>query len=602
MKAIGSVFAAASTAILLVAATPASAAQLAIDGFQYPVGALVGLGGWTNQGGTSGQVQLVAGSLSYTDGNTVSLGTAGNRIACNDAPNTEDIGKDFSPAASGDGTAVYTAILVRNTGDVPTEDYFYSFMTNTTTYRGGRLYGRASGAGYELGLRYGSEATSAYAGTAQVLLANTTYFVVMKHSFVAGTNNDVVSLWINPNLDQGSEPAPYLTLTNPGTVADVTGINRFAVREGTASGGWEFDEIRVGTTWADVTGSAGPPVDNTPPTVASTVPNLSKSVVGSLTKLRVIMSEGVTGVVAGNLTVGGSPATAVTAITASEYEFSGFTTPGVGSHPVVLASGAIQDPAFNPFAGANFTLDVVNPPANGLLVYEPFNYATGVNLQGQGSWTSANPAGGIVVDAASSLSYGTLPVGSGGRIVVTQGGAFDANLLTTTLLGEGKSLYCSMIYLPTGAPGSSYWLHNITEASVQNQLGRIAASTAATPAHKLEARWRGAASNAAEPSSHATGTAIFVVAKSTMVAGADNDKLDLWIDPALGGAEPAPTVSSVVPDTGNDADPAYGFQGIALRVSNTTGDFQLDELRVGTTWEAVTPSVGAVSDWSLYAD
>lgn len=93
-------------------------------------------------------------------------------------------------------------------------------------------------------------------------------------------------------------------------------------------------------------------IDTTPPIVASEVPTRN-SVVAVLPSIHVEFSKPVTGVVAGNLTVNGSPATALSAVsgTSGPYEFSGFATPGEGLVTVSLASGAIQDDLAQGFVG-----------------------------------------------------------------------------------------------------------------------------------------------------------------------------------------------------------------------------------------------------------
>jgi pectate lyase len=98
------------------------------------------------------------------------------------------------------------------------------------------------------------------AGPTGPLALNTTYLVVVKYQFNPGANDDEVALYINP-LPGGDEPAPALTTTTgidrkqihsvwlpQGTLAGITGADF-----GSASGAINMDEIRVGTTWADVT-------------------------------------------------------------------------------------------------------------------------------------------------------------------------------------------------------------------------------------------------------------------------------------------------------------------------------------------------------------
>jgi hypothetical protein len=81
------------------------------------------------------------------------------------------------------------------------------------------------------------------------------------------------------------------------------------------------------------------------PKVASTLPTKS-AVLGTLPMIRVTFSTNVNGVDAGDLSVNGSPATALSgAAGGSVYDFSGYAAPGNGHVGVVLAAGGISDAA-----------------------------------------------------------------------------------------------------------------------------------------------------------------------------------------------------------------------------------------------------------------
>lgn len=89
--------------------------------------------------------------------------------------------------------------------------------------------------------------------------AGQTVFVVGAYEIIAGANNDKAYMWINPDVNSfgaGLAPAPTLTSAPGGTVADSSAvILSFSLRNVNTVGnpGVEFDELRVGTTWADVT-------------------------------------------------------------------------------------------------------------------------------------------------------------------------------------------------------------------------------------------------------------------------------------------------------------------------------------------------------------
>jgi hypothetical protein len=91
------------------------------------------------------------------------------------------------------------------------------------------------------------------------LTAGTTVFVVASYTFVAGANNDEARMWINPNVNTfGDALPPTETLFSaPGVgIADTfVSLVSFNLRNVNTVGAptLQFDELRVGTTWADVT-------------------------------------------------------------------------------------------------------------------------------------------------------------------------------------------------------------------------------------------------------------------------------------------------------------------------------------------------------------
>lgn len=89
--------------------------------------------------------------------------------------------------------------------------------------------------------------------TANITYGNT-YFVVVK---LTGTGSGWTgSIWVNPTANTGSEPAADGTFTMPQFTISACSI----VNPAGAGGNFVFDELRIGTTWAEaVTYSVAPP-------------------------------------------------------------------------------------------------------------------------------------------------------------------------------------------------------------------------------------------------------------------------------------------------------------------------------------------------------
>lgn len=245
-------------------------AQLLHEPFGYTPDPTLGLaaqsaGVW--QRVNSGDSILVeAGNLSYTGLPT----STGNRITFGGS------GTDYytSFANQTAGTIYYSFLL--NVATVAplsaTGDYFTGFIENgSTTNYFARTWMKSDGAGgYLLGINPGSN-TANTQWSATALAEGTTYLVVVSFEIVAGTQNDIAKIWINPALG-GAEPAADATSNNSlsGTANDPsTGIQRLLLRQGSASaaaGVLQMDEFRVGTAWADVTPNASSPSLSATPT------------------------------------------------------------------------------------------------------------------------------------------------------------------------------------------------------------------------------------------------------------------------------------------------------------------------------------------------
>ncbi len=112
-----------------------------------------------------------------------------------------------------------------------------------------------------------------------------------------------------------------------------------------------------GTYVGDGTDCVGQPCPDAPLILSVSPPALMA--VASLPTVTITFDDAVAGVAAADLTVNGSPATAVTGSGAGPYEFSGYAAPSAGSVGISLGAGAIvSDPGSVPFVGASWTVAV----------------------------------------------------------------------------------------------------------------------------------------------------------------------------------------------------------------------------------------------------
>jgi hypothetical protein len=116
-----------------------------------------------------------------------------------------------------------------------------------------------SPSGYVIGVQKGGTGVSATFDTTEYH-AGDVVFLVGKYDFTVSPNS--VSLWINPNsasFGAASSPAGAISAT---TGTDGFTIDRFNIRQNTAASvpaAMQWDELRIGTSWAAATPSGPPP-------------------------------------------------------------------------------------------------------------------------------------------------------------------------------------------------------------------------------------------------------------------------------------------------------------------------------------------------------
>jgi hypothetical protein len=247
----------------------ANATLLVGEPFDYAAGELrtVGTPNWVNSAQPA-LFQNVDTTAALSAANLPALSATLNPPAKgvyfkHQATNTDDEGRAVTGIpTSDDGSTIYMSFLFR-VQSIPTavtgselsialrddanNKYplgFYLGQSNTSTTT------------YTMGIKAltGTSLNAVFA-TPELNVA-TTYFVVIGLEFKAGGPNNVAKLWINPVLGQTTEPA--VDASNTESTTD-SWPNMMYIRQGSANRMEMFvDEMRLGTTWADVTPGSGP--------------------------------------------------------------------------------------------------------------------------------------------------------------------------------------------------------------------------------------------------------------------------------------------------------------------------------------------------------
>ena len=247
-----------ATSLLVTAAIAAfgvsatSAAPLFVENFSYatPSG-LVGQGGWAAHSGAGTNPQTVnAGNLSYAGYPSSGVGASLGPLAASG----EDTNHGFTGITTGAG---YISALVNVSTSTTTGDYFLHFCDGliSSNIFLGRLFVKkdASSTNYAFGIQFGSTVATVY--TPFVYAPGTTHLVVIKYSYNAGAQNDVVSLFVDPVINC-TEPPANVSHTNPGgTQVDGTNLDLVCIRQGGSTSGAsvQIDGLRVADNWIDAT-------------------------------------------------------------------------------------------------------------------------------------------------------------------------------------------------------------------------------------------------------------------------------------------------------------------------------------------------------------
>lgn len=315
--------------------------------------------GWTTHSGTVGTIDILSGSLSYPG---LQASTGGRvHVIGNNTLLTRDVNAPLSLASP---TVAYFSALVNvidNTQLGTTGDYFIHFGQSagaTNTIFAGRLGIKSvnAGANFRFAIQNTSGGTPTYTDFPTDLNFGTTYLVVVKVD--VSVSPIVATLWVNPSSLGGSEPPGGVT-NNSGT-GGFTTFASICIRNGAGTPKADYDEIRAGLTWADVTPAAG----GGPLTGTKTIPGDFATIKMAVDTLNFwgVGSGGVTfNVAAGYAETAPDSGYVITASGTAPNQIK-FQKSGSGANPTITASaslpiGALNDAIIKIIGGDYITID-----------------------------------------------------------------------------------------------------------------------------------------------------------------------------------------------------------------------------------------------------
>lgn len=278
----------AATGTVSAPATPTTFLE---ENFMYTAGTTLVSNGWIAHNGAGSNSPIVHDTgLIYPD-YPAAFGLSGKMLG-----NGEDVHKNFAseytPATSG---VVYASFLINVTNTTEAGGYLFHMNTNaaTTTDFKARLHvGRDTSNNLRFGLTKSAATSASIPWTGYDYALNTTYLVVLKYEFVAGTTtNDIVTGWINPVIG-ATEPTPTLSAVVSETDIGTLGIGSVGIRQSSDEIKAIFDGIRVTNDWALLWSGEAPP---DPEIIVTGTPDYLYSIAGSPTDPGEITSYNLSG-------------------------------------------------------------------------------------------------------------------------------------------------------------------------------------------------------------------------------------------------------------------------------------------------------------------
>lgn len=234
--------------------------DLVNDDFNYTAGSLTTANAnWVAfSGAGSSPVTVASPGLTYTG--YWSSGSTNKITIASQATTTsqEDVYREFEAMTA---NTVYVSFLLNltdvsnlNPNTSTTGNYFFALLPNSSTSNYvSRMVVRLGTVAtkYQLGIRPGSGSTVTWGADMD---PGTTYLVVLRYTFVSGTANDVVDVWINPTLG-ATPPAATFSSSDWTGSTEPPNIARIALRQagGAAAStpSASLDGFRVGTNWTN---------------------------------------------------------------------------------------------------------------------------------------------------------------------------------------------------------------------------------------------------------------------------------------------------------------------------------------------------------------
>jgi hypothetical protein len=236
-----------------------------------------------------------------------------------------------------------------------------------------------------------------------------------------------------------------------------------------------------------------------------------------------------------------------------------------------------------------FSGSALASPTDTPLLVEDFTYAAGSALTSN-NWT-AHSAGGTnpIVTSAPSLTLSGYPSsGIGNAVTLATSGEDDNRTFTTQTTGTVYAAFLVNVSDAVVDPIGGYFFHLGPDPVGTTFRGRVFVKKDASNniAFGISKAATAAPDVAFTPFNYSLNTTYLLVVKYTIVDGATNDTVSLFVSTNVPATEPAATISAT--DIATQSDVSLGTVALRQGAAATSPTLRVDGIRVGTTWASVT--------------
>jgi PEP-CTERM motif len=225
-----------------------------------------------------------------------------------------------------------------------------------------------------------------------------------------------------------------------------------------------------------------------------------------------------------------------------------------------------------------------------LLFQEAFNYTAGSALADSGN---VNPGSGLAWNGGNAgltigngnLTYSGLTDLGGNELSIANSTA-GTSINTFNNVTSGQ-IYYSFLLDVTTADGANDYVTSLNPGTTAPNGGSDALAVYVYSNNTLGIRTAG------ESTVHTPTLSLDTTYLVVVDYDFDTTTANLWLDPVAGDSQPAVTESLAGSGT------VTAIDDVGFKAQATTGDFLVDNLRIGTTWTDVTPA--AVPEPSAFA-